>query len=112
MAKTPKYYSIDNILKRDSEYNIILGQRSNGKSYAVKNHCIKKAWDDSKSRFIVLRRLAEEKNVGYLDVAAVMKNEQGCLPDDASADGVHPGKAYCQKWADLIAEQIEEDSES
>ena len=60
MAKTPKYYSIDNILKRDSEYNIILGQRSNGKSYAVKNHCIKKAWDDSKSRFIVLRRLAEE----------------------------------------------------
>ena len=60
----------------------------------------------------LLRRLAEEKNVGYLDVAAVMKNEQGCLPDDASADGVHPGKAYCQKWADLIAEQIEEDSES
>ena len=60
MAKTPKYYSIDNILKRDSEYNIILGQRSNGKSYAVKNHCIKKSWDDNKSRFIVLRRLAEE----------------------------------------------------
>ena len=60
MAKNPKYYSLDNILKRDSEYNIILGQRSNGKSYAVKNHCIKKAWDNSKARFIVLRRLAEE----------------------------------------------------
>lgn len=60
MAKNLKYYSLENILKRDSEYNIILGQRSNGKSYAVKNHCIKKAWNNSKERFIVLRRLAEE----------------------------------------------------
>lgn len=60
MAKNPKYYSLDNILKRGSEYNIILGQRSNGKSYAVKNYCIKKAYASAKERFIVLRRLAEE----------------------------------------------------
>lgn len=60
MGKPIKYYSLDNILKKDSEYNIILGQRSNGKSYAVKNYCIKKAWNNSRSRFIVLRRLAEE----------------------------------------------------
>ena len=38
-----------------------------------------------------------------------MKDETGCLPAEASVDGVHPGKAYCQKWADLIAAQIEED---
>lgn len=57
----------------------------------------------------MLRTLAEEKSVEYLDVAAIMKDETGCLPDEASVDGVHPGKAYCQKWADLIAAQIEED---
>ena len=55
-----KYYSVDKISNTDCEYNIILGKRSNGKSYAVKNMCIKKAWDNPRERFILLRRLAEE----------------------------------------------------
>ena len=60
MTKKIKYYSLENILKKDCEYNIILGKRSNGKSYAVKNYCIRRAWKSDKNRFIVLRRLAEE----------------------------------------------------
>lgn len=59
MAKI-KYYSLDNILQYDAEFNIILGQRSNGKSYAVKHHCIEDSWKDPNHKFIVLRRLAEE----------------------------------------------------
>lgn len=55
-----KYYRLDNILAKDAEYNIILGQRSNGKSYAVKEHCVTESWNDSNKKFIVLRRLAEE----------------------------------------------------
>lgn len=30
-----KYYSLNNILKTNSQYNLIIGERSNGKSYAV-----------------------------------------------------------------------------
>lgn len=30
-----KYYNLKNILKRDAQYNIIIGERSNGKTYAV-----------------------------------------------------------------------------
>ena len=35
-----KYYSIDKIKKLDCEYNILLGERSNGKSYAVKQNAL------------------------------------------------------------------------
>lgn len=31
---TPKYYSLDNILSKNADYNIIFGERSNGKTYA------------------------------------------------------------------------------
>ena len=30
-----RYYSLKNILQRDAQYNIIFGERSNGKTYAV-----------------------------------------------------------------------------
>ena len=36
MLGKSKYYSLNNILKKDAQYNIIFGQRSNGKTYAVK----------------------------------------------------------------------------
>ena len=35
-----KYYNIENLLKQKAEYNILLGERSNGKSYAVKYMCL------------------------------------------------------------------------
>lgn len=39
MAKT--FYSLNNILEKDATYNIIIGKRSNGKTYAVQLHMIK-----------------------------------------------------------------------
>lgn len=50
-----KYYTIDNILKKNCEYNLIFGQRSNGKSYAVKHYVGERAIDPNK-KFILLRR--------------------------------------------------------
>lgn len=35
-----KYYSLDKILETDSRYNIIIGERSNGKTYAALYKCI------------------------------------------------------------------------
>ncbi len=35
-----KYYSLDNILKNNAQYNIIIGERSNGKTYACLHRAI------------------------------------------------------------------------
>lgn len=35
-----KYYSLKNILSKQAQYNIIIGERSNGKTYSVENYMI------------------------------------------------------------------------
>ncbi|MGN1008734.1 MAG: GDSL-type esterase/lipase family protein [Butyricicoccus sp.] len=52
----------------------------------------------------MLQNLAEEKDAVYLDVASVMADENGCLPDDAATDGIHPGIEYYKKWAEYLKE--------
>lgn len=54
----------------------------------------------------MLKDLAKEKGVVYLDVASVMKDSQGNLPDDAAPDGVHPNKKYCLKWLDYLKQNL------
>src|SRR6185312_11526668 len=39
--KKMKYYSLTNILKKKATYNIIFGERSNGKTYAALRHGVK-----------------------------------------------------------------------
>ena len=39
---TPKYYSLDAILKENADYNIIIGERSNGKTFAVLLYALKR----------------------------------------------------------------------
>ena len=56
----------------------------------------------------LLRKLAEEEKVSYLDVAAVLQDAEGNLPKDAATDGIHPGQSYNKKWAALIAKQVTE----
>ena len=50
-----KYYSLNNILHREAQYNIIIGERSNGKTYA----CLKYALENfvkNKKQTAILRR--------------------------------------------------------
>lgn len=61
-----KYYSLKRILENGCEYNMILGARSNGKSYAVKHHCIKEFWEDGK-KFIYLRRFTVEIKIAMVE---------------------------------------------
>lgn len=56
----------------------------------------------------LLRALAQEMQISYVDVAAVMQDAAGNLPDKAATDGIHPGQVYNKKWADLIAQHITE----
>ena len=38
--KKSKFYSLDGILEKDADYNIIFGERSNGKTYAALEYSI------------------------------------------------------------------------
>lgn len=50
-----KYYSLDEILKRDALYNVIFGERSNGKSYAVLLYGLKRYIQHGEQLAIVRR---------------------------------------------------------
>ena len=57
MAK--KYYSLDNIKKTNAQYKMLLGEKSNGKSYAVKSEVIREAFYNGK-KFVYMRRYRED----------------------------------------------------
>lgn len=50
-----KYYSIERIKKLNAQYNMLLGERSNGKSYSVKEFSLQDAYKNG-NEFIYLRR--------------------------------------------------------
>ena len=54
-----KYYSLKNILSRNALYNVIFGERSNGKTYSVLQYAIKNYAETGKQLAIV-RRWSED----------------------------------------------------
>lgn len=49
--------------------------------------------------------MAQEMGCYYLNVADALKDEKGCLPEEASpSDGMHFGPQYYQKWFDYLKE--------
>ena len=57
MAK--KYYRLDNILKLKASYNMVIGERSNGKTYASLEHGLIKYFEDG-SQIGYIRRWGED----------------------------------------------------
>ena len=51
---------------------------------------------------LLLQELAEEKQVYYIDTENAVASEDGSLPEDAAADGIHLVKGYCEKWLDYL----------
>ena len=54
-----KYYSLKQILKKNAQYNIIIGERSNGKTYACLLHCLKE-YICNGNQFAIVRRWKED----------------------------------------------------
>ena len=80
-----KYVSIKKLQDmQDVSYFVLLGQRSNGKSYSVKQHCIKHFWKTGK-RFVYLRRYQME--VRASDAEAYFR--------DAPVEAITDGKYTC-----------------
>lgn len=51
----------------------------------------------------LLRKMAEEEKVTYVNVAEAV-SVNGVLPDDAALDGIHLNQEYCQKWLAYLTE--------
>lgn len=49
------WYSLDNILKEDAEYNIIFGERSTGKTYSVKKRIVERAYKYKEDGAVIRR---------------------------------------------------------
>ena len=52
---TMKYYSLKNILAKNAQYNIIFGERSNGKTYAVLKYALEQYVKNGKQTALVRR---------------------------------------------------------
>ena len=50
----------------------------------------------------LIKKMTNEKQIYYLDVAEAIKDEDGNLPAEASLDGVHLKKEYCQQWYEYL----------
>ena len=57
--KKIKYYSLTNILKREAQYNLIIGERSNGKTYAILMYGLKEYFNHG-GQIAILRRFKED----------------------------------------------------
>ena len=56
-----EFYSLDRILKEKADYNIIVGERSNGKSYAVLEYALKDYFESGgKHEFAYIRRWQDD----------------------------------------------------
>lgn len=55
----PEFYDLTNILKKESVYNVIFGERSNGKTYAVLQHGIREYFKTG-GQMAIIRRWKED----------------------------------------------------
>lgn len=59
MKEKLKYYSLKNILSKDAQYNIIFGERSNGKTYACLKYALERYFKNNE-QFGLVRRWRED----------------------------------------------------
>ena len=65
-----------------------------GASYLTNEHL--RVYND------LMQQVAEEKQVVFLDLEPEFTGPDGQLPADASNDGIHLKKAYCQAWLEYL----------
>lgn len=80
------HYSIDNIDKENADFNIIFGEKSNGKSYQVKHKKAVEHYLETGNRFILLRRWREdisnlwiEQYFADVDVVKLTNGKYNCI---------------------------------
>lgn len=46
----------------------------------------------------LIKKMAKEKDIYYLNIQDWIINQNGTLPEDAATDGIHLNRKYCEKW--------------
>ena len=92
-----KYYRLDKILSKNCTYNLIIGERSNGKTYAVLEYCIRQYFKTG-SQFAIIRRWGVDIQGRRASGMFSAINENGLIRElsDGQFDCVHywAGKFY------------------
>lgn len=86
MSKKQIHYNIDKIEKENAIFNLIYGEKSNGKSYQVKHKMAIEHYLNTGKRFILLRRWREdisnlwiEQYFADVDVEKLTNNKYNCI---------------------------------
>lgn len=91
-----KFYELDRILERDSLYNFIIGERSNGKTTALLRHIIK-TYHETGQRGVIIRQMEEDVK-GFKSAAlfAAVNNEG--MVEELTDGEFHVVKAYNRQF--------------
>ena len=96
MAEKIKYYSLKNILEKNAQYNVIFGERSNGKTYAVLKYAFEQYMKTGYQLAIVRRW--DEDFVGAQSARtcydALMYNGKGDNDIEKISKGQYTGVEY------------------
>lgn len=92
-----KYYDLRNILKTDSTYNIIIGERSNGKTYACLKYGVERYFKTGEQFAIVRRWQTDIRGNRASEIfSALVKNGEIKKLSKGKYEGIHywAGKFY------------------
>ena len=54
----------------------------------------------------VIKRIASEEGVRYIDAGTIFRTSAGDLPAGAASDGIHLTRTYCVKWSDWLIDTV------
>lgn len=104
-----KYYNLKKILSYNADYNLIIGERSNGKTYGVLKHCIEE-YTKNKNRFVYIRRWKEDiigKRGEVIFTALIQNNEILKLTNGKYTNAIlQGGKFYFANYDDKLKKFI------
>lgn len=90
------FYRLTELDKHNPNYAIILGERANGKSYAVKERALECALDKKSVTFVVIRRYDADIKTSLMNTYF---NDAGLKKMiEAKTDGVYNGVIYWQGY--------------
>lgn len=100
-----KYYSVERIKGVEADYNLIIGERSNGKTYAVLLECLREYWNSGMlKQFAYLRRWKEDvigKRAEQVFASLVTNGEIAKITDGKySTVKYGAGKFWLANWND------------
>lgn len=104
-----KYYNLKKILSFNADYNLIIGERSNGKTYGVLKHCIEE-YIKNKNRFVYIRRWKEDiigKRGDVIFTSLIQNGEISKLTNGEYTNAIlQGGKFYFANYDDKLKKFI------